>query len=176
MHPLISEVQKNQLKKVSDLRAGYTVRIHQKITEGNKERIQIFEGLIIKVGHGAGTEKTITVRKVVEGIGVEKIFPIHSQTITKIEVKKKAKVRRAKLYYMRDRSGKSARMKEKHVTDQERAEEEAKMEALIVEAVQAEEERKKADIGSEEGSDTEREEVAEEGAENVAEKTSDDGR
>jgi len=145
MHPIISEAQKSQLKKMPELKTGYTVRIHQKIKEGEKERVQIFEGLIIKVGHGQGIEKNITVRKIVEGVGVEKVFPIHSPTITKIEIKKKASVRRSKLYYMRQRSGKSARMTERQVTDKERAEEEAKMEALIQEAVEAEEKRKKAE-------------------------------
>ena len=142
MHPLISEITKEQLKRVPEIKTGYTIRVHQKITEGNKERIQIFEGLVIGVGHGAGTEKTMTVRKIVQGIGVEKIFPIHSPNITKIEIKKKAKVRRAKLYYMRNRSGKSARLQERHVTAQERAEEEAKMEASIQEAVKADEKKK----------------------------------
>ena len=145
MHPLIREAQKDQLKNIPELKTGYTVKIHQKITEGEKTRVQSFEGLIIKVTHGQGIEKNITVRKMVEGIGVEKVFPMHSTTITKIEVKKKADVRRAKLYYMRDRSGKSARLTERHVTDKEREDEEAKREALIQEAVEAAEKKKKAD-------------------------------
>ncbi|MBN2096475.1 50S ribosomal protein L19 [Candidatus Peregrinibacteria bacterium] len=142
MHPTIRDAQKKQLKPLPEVKPGYTVRIHQKIKEGNKERVQVFEGLVIKIGHGEGIEKTITVRKVVEGIGVEKVFPLHSPGIKKIDVKKKAKVRRSKLYYMRDRSGKSARLQERHVTDVERAEEEAKMEAMIEEAVKAEEKRR----------------------------------
>lgn len=142
MHTLIREVQKEQLKKVPEVRTGYTVRVSQKIREGGKERVQQFEGLVIKVGHGEGAEKTITVRKIVQGIGVEKIFPLHSPNITRIEVKKKAKVRRAKLYYMRQRSGKSARLQERQVTEDERAAEEAKMEAMIQEAVKADEEQK----------------------------------
>ncbi len=146
MHPLIREVHKKQQKRVPEVKTGYTIRVHQKIKEGNKERIQVFEGLVIKMGHGTGTEKTMTVRKIVQGIGVEKIFPIHSPNITKIEVKKKAKVRRAKLYYMRERSGKSARLQERHVTAQERAEEQAKMEALIEEAVKADEKRKAEEV------------------------------
>lgn len=143
MHSLIREVQKPQLKKVPEVKTGYTVRVHQKIKEGSKERVQVFEGLVIRVGHGEGVEKTITVRKIVEGIGVEKIFPVNSPNITKIEVKKKAKVRRAKLYYMRERSGKSARLQERHVTEAERTAEETKMEAMIQEAVNADEKRKK---------------------------------
>ena len=146
MHPLIKEVTQNQLKRVPEIKTGYTIRVHQRIKEGEKERTQIFEGLVIKVGHGADFEKTITVRKIISGIGVEKVFPIHSPNITKIEVKKKAKVRRAKLYYMRERSGKSARLQERHVTDKEREEEEAKMEAMIQEAVSADEKKKKEEV------------------------------
>lgn len=142
MHTLIREVQKQLLKRVPEVRTGYTVKVSQKIKEGGKERVQHFEGLVIKVGHGEGVEKTITVRKIVQGIGVEKVFPIHSPNITKIEVKKKAKVRRAKLYYMRERSGKSARLQERQVTEAERVAEEEKMESMVQEAVKADEERK----------------------------------
>jgi large subunit ribosomal protein L19 len=112
---LIKSVEQSSLKEVQDLRTGYTVKVHQKIKEGDKERIQIFEGLIIAVSGEAGPNRTITVRKVVSGVGVEKIFPVHSSTIEKIEITKIAKIRRAKLYYMRDRSGKSARLKETHI-------------------------------------------------------------
>ena len=110
---LLQDVQKMAIpeKKMPDLHTGCTVKIYQKIKEGEKERIQIFEGLIIAVNSGHGADKTITVRKVVEGIGVEKIFPIYSPNIDKIEVKKTSKVRRAKIYFMRDRMGKSARLK-----------------------------------------------------------------
>lgn len=165
MHPIIRDNQKTQLKKVPEIKPGYTVRVHQKIKEGNKERVQVFEGLVIKVGHGEGVERTFTVRKIVEGIGVEKIFLIHSSNITKIEVKKKAKVRRSKLYYMRERFGKSARLRERHVTDEERAAEEARMEALVQEAVQVEDERKKA----EEADASEKAEVTEDAQERTAE-------
>lgn len=95
---------------------GYTVSVYQKIKEGNKERLQIFKGLVIAVGSGRGVEKTFTVRKVVDGVGVEKIFPLHSPNIEKIVPEKKAKVRRAKLYFIRERSGKSARFKETYIT------------------------------------------------------------
>ncbi len=84
------------------LRPGYQVRVHQKIKEGEKERIQVFEGLVVAVGPGFGPGKTFTVRKVVQGIGVEKILPINSPLIEKIEIKKTFKVRRAKLGFMRD--------------------------------------------------------------------------
>jgi len=109
---LIREVHKTGLKTVPEIRAGYTVRVHQKIKEGGKERIQIFEGLVIKVGSGEGLDKSFTVRKVASGVGVEKVFPIYSSNIAQIEVIKKAKVRKAKLYYMRERTGKAARLKE----------------------------------------------------------------
>lgn len=104
-------------KKVPVIQTGHTVRVHQKIKEGEKERIQIFEGLVIRVHGGHGADKTFTVRKIVEGIGVEKIFPLYSPNIQKIEVKKESKVRRAKLYYMRERAGKSARLKESFISE-----------------------------------------------------------
>lgn len=91
-------------KKMPLLRAGYHVRVHQKIKEGEKERIQVFEGLVVKIGAGHGGSKTFTVRKVVEGIGVEKVFPVHSPLIQKVEIKKTFKIRRAKLNFMRDNS------------------------------------------------------------------------
>lgn len=129
-------------KKIPEIRPGYTVKIHQKIREGEKERIQIFEGLVIAVNSGTGADKTITVRKVVEGIGVEKIFPVYSQNLEKIEIKKTSKIRRAKLYYMRDRMGKSARLKETFVND---AEFEKSVEELA--AQKAKEEAEKAARG-----------------------------
>ena len=115
---LLKTVQEQSRKAVPVIKPGLTVRVHQKIKEGNKERIQVFEGLVIKVNSGHGADKTFTVRKIVEGIGVEKIFPLYSPLLDKIEVKKEAKVRRAKLYYMRERFGKSARLKESFVSEQ----------------------------------------------------------
>lgn len=94
-----------------DLRPGYKVKVHQKIKEGDKERIQIFEGLLIARKHGKGINSTITVRKISNGIGVERIFPLHSPFIAKIEVVDKSKVRRAKLYYVKRTIGKKSRMK-----------------------------------------------------------------
>jgi len=94
------------------VKAGDTVRIHQKIKEGDKERVQIFEGLVIAVKHGKGLDGTFTVRKIaVGGIGVERTYPLHSPNIVKVERTKTADVARAKLYYMRDRKGKNARFK-----------------------------------------------------------------
>jgi len=105
------KIIQDQLKKIPVIKSGQTIRVHQRIKEGNKERIQPFEGLVIAVKHGRGVNATFTVRKISGGIGVERIYPMHSPTIDKIEVLKVAKVRRAKLYYMRELSGKSARMK-----------------------------------------------------------------
>lgn len=100
-------------KKVPELKPGMTVRVHQKIVEGEKERVQIFEGLVIRLNAGSNkADKTFTVRKIVEGVGVEKIFPIYSSLVEKIEITKRGKVRRAKLYYMRDLQGKSTRLQE----------------------------------------------------------------
>jgi len=98
------------------IKSGDTVRVHVKVREGDKERIQIFEGVIIGM-HRGNTRGTITVRKVSFGQGVERIFPLHSPTIQKIEVMRSAKVRRAKLYYLRDLKGKAARMKDGGRTD-----------------------------------------------------------
>jgi large subunit ribosomal protein L19 len=100
-------------KKIQILRPGYKVRIHQKIKEGEKERIQIFEGMVIGLNAGHGVSKTVTVRKMVQGIGVEKVFPLASPNVTKIEVVKTFGVRRAKLYYMRDEKGLSTRLRGK---------------------------------------------------------------
>ena len=109
----ISLTTKEQLKgDFSDVRPGTTVRVHQKVKEGDKVRIQIFEGVVISRKHGKGIGATITVRKIIDGIGAERIFPLHAPTIEKITVVRKGKVRRAKLYYLRGLSKKAARMKE----------------------------------------------------------------
>ena len=99
-------------KKVPDIKPGHTVKVYQRIKEGEKERTQMFEGLVIAVGSGTGVHKTFTVRKVVDGVGVEKVFPIYSSNIEKIVLKKEASVRRAKLYYLRTAVGKAGRLKE----------------------------------------------------------------
>ena len=90
---------------------GDTVRVHLKVREGNRERIQVFEGTVIAKKHG-GIGETVTVRRLSYGVGVEKVFPLHAPTVEKIEVVRKGKVRRAKLYYLRDRVGKAAKVKE----------------------------------------------------------------
>ena len=91
---------------------GDTVRVHVRVKEGSRERIQVFEGTVIAKKHG-GIGETITVRRVSYGVGVEKVFPLHAPTVEKIEVVRRGKVRRAKLYYLRDRVGKSAKVKER---------------------------------------------------------------
>ncbi len=98
--------------EVPVIKPGYLVKIHQKIKEGNKERIQIFQGTVIKVNPGHDVNSTFTVRKISDGIGIEKTYPVHSPNITQIEVLRAHKVRRAKLKYLRNLSGKSLRMKE----------------------------------------------------------------
>jgi large subunit ribosomal protein L19 len=108
----IDKIESEQLKKnVPSFIAGDTVRVHLKIKEGEKERVQVFEGLVIAKKHG-GIRETFTVRKVSFGIGVERIFPLHSSRIEKIDIIKRGKVRRAKLYYLRNLKGKAARIKE----------------------------------------------------------------
>src|ERR1700752_1734738 len=107
----IETVEQAHVVKRPPMRAGDTVRVHVKVREGDKERIQVFEGTVIGLHHG-GTNASFTVRKVSFGQGVERIFPLHSPTIDKIDVVRGAKVRRAKLYFLRDLKGKAARMKE----------------------------------------------------------------
>ena len=107
----IETVERPHLTTRPDMRSGDTVRVHVKVREGDKERIQVFEGTVIAL-HRGGARATFTVRKVSFGQGVERIFPLHSPTIEKIEVVRSAKVRRAKLYFLRDLRGKAARMKE----------------------------------------------------------------
>ena len=112
MNDLIRSIEAEQLKEsVDDFSVGDTVRVHNKIREGNRERIQIFEGTVLKRQNG-GARETFTVRKNSNGIGVEKTWPLHSPSVDRVEVVRKGKVRRAKLYYLRDRVGKAAKVKE----------------------------------------------------------------
>jgi large subunit ribosomal protein L19 len=108
----IDVVEKTQLLKRPPMRSGDTVRVHVKVREGDKERIQIFEGMVIGM-HRGGARASFTVRKVSFGQGVERIFPVHSPVIDKVEVVRSARVRRSKLYFLRELKGKAARMKEK---------------------------------------------------------------
>ncbi len=110
----IENFNQTQLKKdLPDIRPGDTVRVLQKIKEGDKEKTQVFEGLVIARKHGKGISATITLRREISGVGVERVFPIHSPIIEKIEVLKRGKVRKAKLYYLREVRGKKARLKKK---------------------------------------------------------------
>ena len=110
---LIKELNKETLaNETPRVQIGDTVRVHVKVKEGSRERIQVFEGTVIAKRHG-GIEETITVRRISYGVGVEKVFPVHSPSIDHIEVVRNGKVRRAKLYYLRGRVGKGAKVKEK---------------------------------------------------------------
>ena len=109
---IIKSIEHEQLKnKIPELKVGNTVKVHVRIKEGNKERIQVFEGIIIKV-QGGGLNQTFTVRKTSHGVGVEKTFLVHSPLVEKVELVRVGKARRAKLYYLRDRVGKAAKTKE----------------------------------------------------------------
>ncbi len=117
---LLHDLAKPYVKNVPDIRPGYTVRVHEKIQEGDKDRVQIFEGLVISVHRGhTPTDATFLVRRIASGIGVEKMFAMLSPMIDKIEVKKVAKVRRAKLFFLRGRTGKSARLSERFTSNDE---------------------------------------------------------
>jgi large subunit ribosomal protein L19 len=107
----IESIEQGQLTERPRMKAGDTVRVHVRVKEGDKERIQIFEGVIINLRRG-GVRSSFTVRKVSFGQGVERIFPMHSPSIQKVDVVRSAKVRRAKLYFLRELKGKAARMKE----------------------------------------------------------------
>ena len=110
---IIKSIEHEQMKnKVPELRVGNTVKVHVRVKEGNRERIQVFEGIIIKV-QGGGVNTTFTVRRVSYGVGVEKTFLLHSPAVEKVEVVRVGKARRAKLFYLRDRLGKSAKTKER---------------------------------------------------------------
>ncbi|EGK13455.1 50S ribosomal protein L19 [Kroppenstedtia eburnea] len=114
MNQLVREIGEQQLRKdIPRFRAGDTVRVHVKVVEGQRERIQVFEGVVIQ-RRGGGISETFTVRKISYNIGVERTFPLHSPRIDKIEVTRRGKVRRAKLFYLRKLRGKAARIKEIH--------------------------------------------------------------
>ena len=113
MNPIIKNLESEYTtRELPDMNPGDTVKVSVKIVEGNKERIQAYEGTII-AEHGSGINKTITVRKVFQGVGVERVFLVYSPRIDKIVVQRKGDVKRAKLYYLRERSGKATRIKEK---------------------------------------------------------------
>ena len=113
MNPIIQELEKEYTQKeMPETNPGDTVKVFVRIIEGNKERTQAFEGTVIKK-HGSGINKTITVRKIFQGVGVERVFAIYSPRIEKMKVRRKGDVRRSKLYYLRERSGKATRIREK---------------------------------------------------------------
>lgn len=170
---IIKSIEHEQLKnKIPDLHVGDTIRVHQRIKEGNRERIQVFEGIIIKK-QGGGLNATFTVRRVAYGVGVEKTFLVHSPMVEKVEVVRVGKARRAKLYYLRDRVGKSAKTKEnlgarienKEITLKEDLVEEVVEEVATEEAANAPEEAPAVETETpavEEVVDTVKEEVVEE--------------
>jgi large subunit ribosomal protein L19 len=114
MHDLIESIERRQLREVPDFKAGDTVRVHFQVIEGARRRVQVFEGICIKK-QGAGARETFTVRKQSFGVGVERTFPLHSPKIEKIEVRSIGDVSRAKLYYLREKVGKKARVREKQL-------------------------------------------------------------
>jgi large subunit ribosomal protein L19 len=117
---VLKEQAEKMVLKRPDIRPGYTVRVHQKVQEGDKQRVQIFEGLVIGMHKGHNpTDVSFTVRRIASGVGVERVFPLHSPLIEKIEVKKIAKVRRAKLNFLRGRAGKGARLSERFTSSDE---------------------------------------------------------
>jgi len=109
--PIVKHLTDTQLKTLPDFRPGYTVKVHQRIREGGKERVQVFEGLVIARKGGKGVNATFTVRKIASGVGVERIYPLHSPNIVKLDVTKPAQVRKAKLYYVRGKLDNMPRMK-----------------------------------------------------------------
>ena len=185
---IIKSIEHEQMKnKIPALKVGDTVKVHQRIKEGNRERIQVFEGIIIKK-QGGGVNATFTVRRVAYGVGVEKTFLIHSPMVEKVELVRVGKARRAKLYYLRDRLGKSAKTKEaigariedKEITIKEDiveapvAEEVANEEVAAVETVETPVEEVAAPVAEEAAPAVEAEApVAEEVKEEKAEETTD---
>ena len=113
MNKVMNAVSEYIREDLPSFRSGDTVNVGVKVVEGSKSRIQNFEGVVIAVSSGGGLDKTFTVRKISNGVGVERIFPLHSPNIDSIKVLKKGKVRRAKLYYLRELKGKAARIKER---------------------------------------------------------------
>lgn len=113
MHTAIAEIERAQVRSdVPGFRPGDTLRVHVKVTEGNRSRIQVFQGVVIR-RQGGGARETFTVRKISYGVGVERTFPVHTPAIDKIEVVTRGRVRRAKLYYLRSLRGKAARIRER---------------------------------------------------------------
>ncbi len=144
MSNVIQDLERAQLRKVPQFKAGDTVRVHFQVIEGTRRRVQVFDGIVIK-RQGSGVRETFTVRKISSGVGVERTFPLHSPKIEKIEVKAIGDVNRAKLYYLRDRVGKKARVRERRygsghtMTENAAVEESALDETALDETTEAEE-------------------------------------
>ena len=139
---LINEIENNQLKTdLPELNSGDSVKVNVKVSEGNRERIQTFEGVIISI-NGVGISKTITVRKLSFGVGVERIFPVHAPIVESIEIIRKGKVRRSKLYYLRSRRGKSARIAERQDLHSKKSDKEKNEESADLAEVPEEESAK----------------------------------
>ena len=142
MSNVIQDLERAQLRKVPRFKAGDTVRVHFQVIEGSRRRVQVFDGIVIK-RQGSGVRETFTVRKISSGVGVERTFPLHSPKIEQIEVKAIGDVNRAKLYYLRDRVGKKARVRERrygtghvfHEAEEPEVEETAEVEEVADEAV-----------------------------------------
>ena len=147
---IIKSIEHEQLKKkVPAIKVGDTVKVHVRVKEGNRERIQVFEGIVIKK-QGGGVNETFTVRRISYGVGVEKTFLLHSPTVEKVETIRVGKVRRAKLYYLRDRVGKSAKTKEKigaRIPGEEDIVEELTMESVAEAAEAVEETKQEENVG-----------------------------
>src|SRR5947207_7638349 len=120
MSKIIDSIERAQMRKVPRFKAGDTVRVHFQVIEGQRRRVQVYEGIVIK-RQGSGARETFTVRKQSFGVGVERTFPVHSPKIERIEVQARGDVRRAKLYYLRERVGKRARVRERRYTGPEEA-------------------------------------------------------
>lgn len=141
-----------------DFRPGDTVKVHVRVVEGNRERVQVFQGVVIRRS-GGGIRETFTVRKISFGVGVERTFPVHSPSIAKLEIVQRGRVRRAKLYYLRDLRGKKARIKERRIDDAKLAAIEAAAAGAVDEDAEdtAESDQVREDAGSREALDTEAE-------------------
>ena len=165
MDPAITHEHQQLKKNVPELRAGDRVRVHQKIKEGNKERIQVFEGVVLKTQNGNGINGTFTVRRISLGVGIEKTLPLHLPSIVKIEKVRSAKVRRAKLYYVRGLVGKSAQRLKKEKADaavwEDVAVEEVKKEPELEQIEKEADEAKAAEPTPEEKAVEQKEEKAE---------------
>ncbi len=148
MPELLTKIAAKYVKpKFTDVKSGDTVRVYTTVTEGNKTRTQYFEGLVIRRRGGVGPDASFTVRRIASGVGVERTFPLHSPVVTEVKIVRGAKVRRAQLHYMRERAGKSARLKEQPVKQADRDTDHpwlTKAEAAAAEAAQPKQEAPKS--------------------------------